>query len=192
MSPSRTRFIGMDGHKETIAVASIAPDHGAEVTDLGTRGTRPCDLDQRIRHMPAKAQHVLLIYEAGPCGDWLDRYRTTKGDDGWVVAPSRMPQKAGDRVTTDRRDAVPRARLARSGDLTAVDVPTVADDAMRDLSRARADTRSALQDATVRLNACWRRHDSRDTGRAHGRPAQLRGLAEVVGPTPAQPLVFQA
>jgi transposase len=103
-----------------------------------------------------------------------------------------MPQKAGDRVHTDRRDAVQRARLARSGDLTAVDVPTVEDEAMRALSRAREDTSSDRQDATFRLNAFWRRHDSRYGGRAHWNPAHLRGLSAVVGPTPAQPLVLQA
>ena len=73
MSPSRTRFIGMDVHKETIAVASIAQDHGAEVTYLGTIGTRQCDIDHLRRTMPSKAQHLLLIYEAGPCGDWRSR-----------------------------------------------------------------------------------------------------------------------
>jgi transposase len=192
MSPSSTRFIGMDVHQATMAVASIAHDHGAEVTYLGTIGTRQCDLDQLIRNMPSKATHVICIDEAGPCGSWLYRYLTQKGDDGWVVAPSRMPQKAGDRVTTDRRDAVPRARLARSGDRTAVDVPTVADEAMRDLSRAREDTLSDLHDATFRLTAFWLRHASRDTGRATWRPAHRRWLSAVVCPTPAPPIVCQA
>jgi transposase len=103
-----------------------------------------------------------------------------------------MPPQAGDRVPPDRRDAVPRARLARAGDLTAVDVPKVADEAIRDLSRAREATRSDLQDATCRLQAFWLRHDIRYTGRATWSPAQLRWLSEVVGPTPAQPIVVQA
>jgi ribulose-5-phosphate 4-epimerase/fuculose-1-phosphate aldolase len=71
LSPSRTRFIGLEVHKETLAVAYIAHAHGAEVTALGTMGTRQCDLDQRIRKMPSKAKHLILIYEAGPWGDWL-------------------------------------------------------------------------------------------------------------------------
>jgi transposase len=70
-----------------------------------------------------------------------------------VVAPSRMPNKAGDRVKTDRRDAVPLARLARSGDLPAVSVAKGEDDAMRALTRAREDTRSDRQDAKLRLKA---------------------------------------
>jgi transposase len=142
--------------------------------------------------MQAKAQHLVFVYEAGPCGYWLYRYFTKKGYDCWVVAPSLIPQKAGDRVKTDRRDAVQLARLARSGDLTAIYVPKVEDEAIRDLSRAREDTLSDLQDATCRLKAFWLRHDIRYTGRAHWSPAHLRWLSEVVCPTPAQPIVFQA
>ena len=71
MSQSSTLFIGMDVHKDTIAVAYGAPDHGAEVTDLGSIGTRQCDSDQLIRKMQSKAKHLLFVYEAGPCGSWL-------------------------------------------------------------------------------------------------------------------------
>jgi transposase len=173
-------------------VAYVAQEHGAAVTYLGTIGTRQCDLDQLIRHMPSKATHLVFVYEAGPCGDWLYRDLTKQGDDCWVVAPSLIPKKAGDRVKTDRRDAVPLARLARAGDLTPVDVPTVEDEAIRDLTRAREETLSDLQDAKCRLNAFLLRHDLRDTGRATWNPAHLRWLAEVVCPTPAQHIVFQA
>lgn len=120
MSQSSTLFIGMDVHKETIAVAYIAQAHGAEVTYLGTIGTRQGDIEQLIRKRPSKAKHLIFIYEAGPCGYWLYRYLTKKGYDCWVVAPSLIPKKAGDRVKTDRRDAVQLARLARSGELTTV------------------------------------------------------------------------
>ena len=103
-----------------------------------------------------------------------------------------MPKKAGDRVKTDRRDAVQLARLARSGDLTPVYVPTVDDEAIQDLTRARAETISDLQDATFRRKAFVLRQDIRSAGRAHWGPAPLRWLAEVVCPTPAQQIVFQA
>jgi transposase len=182
----------MDGHKDSIAVAYVAQDHGAEVMYLGAIGPRQGDLDQLIRKMPSKAKHLIFIYEAGPYGSWLYRYLSNKGYDCWVVAPSLMPKKAGDRVKTDRRDAMPRARLARSGDLTAVDVPTVEDEAIRDLRRAREDTLSDLQDAKCRLKAFLRRHDSRYTGRANWSPAPRRWLSEVVCPTAAQHIVFQA
>ena len=178
-------------HQSLLTPASIAQDHGAEVTSPGTIGTRQCDIDPLIHTMPSKAQHLLFIYEAGPCGSRLYRYRTQKGDHCWVVAPSLIPQKAADRVKTDRRDAVLLARLARSGDLTAVSVPKVAAEAMRDLSRAREDTHSARKDAKCRLKAFLLRYDIRSTGRAHWNPAHLRWLSDVVCPTPAQHIVFQ-
>jgi transposase len=110
----------MDVHKETIAVAYVAQDHGAEVPYVGTIGTRQSESDTLIRKRQSKAQHLIFIDEAGPCGSWLSRSLQKKGSDCWVVAPSLMPKQAGERVKTDRRDAVQLARLARSGDLTSV------------------------------------------------------------------------
>jgi transposase len=191
MSQSSTLFVGMDVHEDSIAVAYVAQDYGAEVMYLGAIGTRPCDIDQLIRKRQSKATHLIFVYEAGPCGYWLYRYLTKKGDDCWGVAPSLIPKKAGDRVNTDRRDAVPLARLARSGDLTAVYVPTVEDEAIRDLTRAREDALSDLKDAKCRLKAFLLRQDIRYVGRATWGPAHLRWLSEVVCPTPAQHIVFQ-
>jgi transposase len=191
MSQSSTLFIGMDDHKDSIAVAYVAQDHGAEVMYLGVIGTRQCDLDQLIRKLQSKAKHLIFVYEAGPCGYWLYRYLCKKGYDCWVVAPSLIPKKPGDRVKTDRRDAVQLARLARSGDLTVVYVPKVEDEAIRDLTRAREDTLRDLKSAKFRLKAFLLRHDIRYTGRATWGPAHLRWLSEVVCPTPAQQIVFQ-
>jgi transposase len=109
-----------------------------------------------------------------------------------VVAPSLIPKQPGDRVKTDRRDAVQLARLVRSGDLPVVDVPQVEDEAMRALTRAREDTIRDLQSAKFRLKAFWLRHDSRYTGRATWGPAHLRWLSDVGCPTPPQPSVFHA
>ena len=192
MSQSRTLDIGMDVHTDSMAVADVAQEHGAEVTYLGTIGTRPCDIDNLTRKLQSKATQLVVVDEAGPWGYWLSRYLTKKGHRGWVVAPSLMPNKAGDRVNTDRRDAVQLARLMRAGDLTPVDVPAVEDDAIRDLSRAREDARRDLKTATCRLNALLLRHDLRSTGRATWSPAHRRWLAEGVGATPAQQIVFQA
>jgi transposase len=192
MSQSSTLFIGMDVHKDTIAVAYVPQEHGAEVTSLGRVGTRQGAIDQLVRKMPSKAQHLLCVYEAGPCGYWRYRSLTQKGYDCWAVAPSLMPKNPGARGKTDRRDAVPLARLARSGDLTAVSVPKGADDAMRDLRRAREDPVADRKAAKFRRTACLLRHDIRSTGRAHWSPAHLRWLSAGVGPTPAQHLVCQA
>jgi transposase len=120
----------MDVHKESIAVAYVAQDHGAEVISLGTVGTRQCDIDKLIRHLQSKSPPLVSVYEAGPCGYWLSRYLMKKGYVCWVVAPSLIPKKAGDRVKTDRRDAMQLARLMRSGDLTPVYVPAADDEAI--------------------------------------------------------------
>jgi transposase len=191
MSHSSTLYVGLDVHKESIAVAYVAKDHDAEVIYLGTIGTRQCDIDHLIRKMQSKAKHLVFVYEAGPCGYWLYRYLTKKGYDCWVVAPSLIPKKPGDRVKTDRRDAVQLARLMRSGDLTRVYVPTVEDEAIRDLTRAREDTLRDLKSAKFRLKAFLLRQDIRYVGRATWNPAHLRWLSEVVCPTPAQHIVFQ-
>jgi transposase len=182
---------GMDVHQESIAVAYVAQDHGAEVTSLGPIGTRQADLDHRIRTLPSTAHHLVFVSDAGPCGYWLSRDLPKTGEAGWVVAPALMPHKAGDRVNTDRRDAGPLARLMRAGALTPVEVPEVEDEAIRDRSRAREDAIGALQAAKLRRKAVWRRHDIRSTGRATWGPAHRRWRSEVVGPTPAPQLVFQ-
>ena len=74
MRHSSTLYIGLDVHKESIAVAYIAQEHAAEVIYLGTIGTRQCDIDQLVRKLHAKATHLVFVYEAGPCGYWLYRY----------------------------------------------------------------------------------------------------------------------
>ena len=79
MPQSRTRYIGMDVHKDLIAVAYSAKDHDAQVIYLGTIGTRHGDLDTLIRTMHSKAKHLVFVSEAGPCGYWLDRDLTKTG-----------------------------------------------------------------------------------------------------------------
>jgi transposase len=105
MGHSHTLYIGLDVHKDSIAVAYAPEARSAEIVFLGTIGIRQCDLDQLIRPLHSKARHPVFVYEAGPCGDWLYRYLTKTGHDCWVVAPSLIPKTAGDRVNTDRRDA---------------------------------------------------------------------------------------
>ena len=191
MSQSGPLYVGLDVHKDSIAVAYIAKDHEAHVISYGTIGTRHADIDQLTRKLPSKAKRLVFVSEAGPCGYWLYRYLTKKGYDCWVVAPSLIPKQAGDRVKTDRRDALQLARLMRSGDLTPVYVPKVEDEAIRDLGRAREDALRDLKAAKFRLKAFLLRHDIRYTGQATWHPAHLRWLSAVVCPTPAQQIVFQ-
>jgi transposase len=147
-------------------------------------------MDHLIRKMQSKAKHLVLVYEAGHCGYWLSRYLTKQGHVCWVVAPLLIPKKAGDRVKTDRRDAVQLARLMRSGDLTPVYIPTVEDEAIRDLTRAREDALRDLKSAKFRPKAFLLRQDIWYTGRATRGPAYLLWLSEVVCATPAQQIVF--
>src|SRR5207247_10813410 len=105
MAQASTLFVGLDVHKETIAVAYAADDREAEVVAFGTIGTRQCDIDKLIRKLQAKGKPLHFVYEAGPCGYGLYRYLTKKKLTCWVVAPSCIPKQASDRVKTDRRDA---------------------------------------------------------------------------------------
>jgi transposase len=191
MGHTNTIYVGLDVHKESIAVAYVSAERGAEVVVLGTIGPRQCDIDPLVRKLQSKAPPLLVVYEAGPWGYWLYRYLTKQHLVCWVVAPSLIPKKPGDRVKTDRRDAMPLARLMRSGDLTPVYVPEVEDEAIRDLARAREDAIRDLKAAKNRLKAFLLRQDIRDEGRATWGPAPLRWLSEVVCPTPAQQMVFQ-
>ena len=188
---SKTLYVGLDVHKDSIAVAYAPEDRGAEVVSLGSIGTRQCDVDKLIRKLQAKGATLVFVYEAGPCGYWLYRYLTRKGFGCHVVAPSLIPRKAGDRVKTDRRDAVMLARLMRSGDLTSIYVPGIEDEAIRDLSRGREDAMRDLKATKYRLKAFLLRQDIRYEGRANWTAAHLRWLAEVVCPTRAQQIVFQ-
>ena len=156
MPHSTTLFVGLDVHKDAIAVAYVSDAREAEVVFWGRIGTRQCDIAQLIRTLTSKATQRVFVYAAGPCGSWLDRDLPKKKLLCGVVAPSLVPQKAGDRVNTDRRDATQLARLMRSGDLTRVYVPDVEDEAIRDLSRARADTIRELKAAKYRLKAFLR------------------------------------
>jgi transposase len=109
---------------------------------------------------------------------------TKKGLVCGVVAPALLPQKASERVTTNRRDASKLARLMRSGDRTPVSVPAVEAAAMRDLCRARDEVLRARKAAKLRLTALLLRPAIRSTGQATWGPAPLRGRSEVVCPTP--------
>ena len=130
----KVRFLGMDVHAETISVAVAEAD--GEVRSLGTIANRAESIRKLIRKLGSVDQ-LRACYEAGPTGYVLYWQLSELGVECAVIAPTLAPVKAGDRVKTDRRDAERLARSHRAGDLTAVWVPDVASEALRDLVRAR-------------------------------------------------------
>jgi transposase len=184
-------FIGLDVHKESISIAYASSLPGTDVVSVGKIGTRQCDIDKAFRALRSKSSQLHVVYEAGPSGYWLHRYLTRQGIQCQIIAPSLIPKKPGDRVKTDRRDSAQLARLHRAGELTAIHIPGVEDEAIRDLSRAREDAMRDLKASKYRLKAFLLRQDIRYEGRANWGPPHLRWLARVVCPTPAQQIVFQ-
>jgi transposase len=150
------RFVGLDVHADSIAIAVAEPGRG-EPTVLATILNDTVILLKRLR----KLGRVKCCYEAGPTGFGLHRDLTAAGIDCIVVAPSLVPVKAGDRVKTDRRDAVKLARFLRSGDLTEIHVPDTATEAIRDLERARDDAKKAERAARHQLGKFLLRHSRR-------------------------------
>ena len=153
MAQSTPLYVGLDVHKDSIAVAQAQGQSAEPPVFVGAIGSRQADLDKLVRRLQAKTSELVFAYEAGPCGYGLHRHLTGQGFSCQVVAPSLIPKKPGDKVKTDRRDAVELARLLRSGDLTRVYVPTIDDEAIRDLVRARDAARLTLKNAKLRLKA---------------------------------------
>ena len=130
-----------------------------------------------------------MVYEAGPCGFVIWRHLTTLGQPCDVVAPLSMPRRSGDRIKTDRRDAMLLARLDRLGDL--VRVPGPADEAVRDLVRAREDAVRECRNARHRLKALLLRNGIRYAGKSSWTPAHLRRLATLKMTHEASQIGFQ-
>ena len=155
---SKVRFVGLDVHAATIAVAVAEPD--GEVRSVGII---PNTLES-VRKMIGKLGPVGKLkccYEAGPTGYVLYWQLTQLGVACEVIAPTLVPTKSGDRVKTDRRDALKLARCYRAGELTAVWVPDEAHEALRDLVRAREAAKTDQLRARHRLGKFLLRHGQR-------------------------------
>lgn len=144
-----TRYLGLDVSKATIAVAVAEPN--GSVVEYGTIANDPGAVRRLVATLSRDAT-LRAAYEAGPTGYALHRQLAALGVDSQVVAPSLIPRRPGDRVKTDRRDALQLVRLLRSGDLTPVWVPDQAHEALRDLVRARDDARTDALRAKHRLS----------------------------------------
>lgn len=152
-------YIGLDVHKDTLAVAIAWPGR-SEPESQGEIANKPKTVDKLIRRLSEEAGGGVLLfcYEAGPCGYKLYRQILASGHDCQVVAPSLIPRKPGERIKTDKRDALKLSRHLRAGDLTAVWVPDEEQEAIRDLTRARDDMKSQERKARQQLNAFVLRH----------------------------------
>jgi len=184
------KYVGLDVHKETIAV-SVAEADGGEVRFLGEVPNTADSLVKLVKRLRKEGAKLSFCYEAGPCGYGLHRQLLDLGQDCQVVAPSLIPKKPGDRVKTDRRDSLNLARLHRAGELTAVWVPDGAQEALRDLTRAREDMKHIQLQAKQRLLGFLLRHGKRFEGKDNWTQAHFRWFEEVKFGQPVQQIVFQ-
>jgi len=191
MSQRTTVYVGLDTHKDSIAVAQAREDSREAPMYVGPIGSRKADVEKLVRRLASKGDRLVFAYEAGPTGYGLYRQLTEQGYECHVVAPSLIPKRPGDKVKTDRRNAVELSQLLRSGDLVSVHVPSVEDEALRDVYRARDAARVTLKAAKLRLKSFLLRLGLHYTGKARWGDAHRRYLAKVVCPTPAQQIVFQ-
>jgi transposase len=148
--------VGLDVHAERIVIASL--EGSAREPLVRDIPNDPKVIRRTFQRLAASTFDLRCCYEAGPCGYEVFRQLDAMGIACEVVAPALIPVKAGDRVKTDRRDAIKLARLLRAGELTAITVPTSDQESVRDLVRAREDVRKDLIAARHRLSKFLIRH----------------------------------
>src|ERR1700716_548106 len=146
-------FVGFDTSKLRNAVAIADAGRGGEVRFFGEIENTPAATAKLVRKLSAKYQRLTFCYEAGPTGYGLQRQIKELGFACLVVAPSLIPKRPGDRVKTNRRDAVSLAKLLRADELTAVWVPDRGHEAMRDLTRARETAMMDLRSKRQQISA---------------------------------------
>lgn len=190
MSKSINVYVGLDVHKDFIAVA-VAREGRGEPTYYGEIPHTPAAVRALVKRLAREGAVLHFCYEAGPCGYGLHRQLTGLGHGCEVVAPSLIPRKAGERLKTDRRDALSLGRLHRSGDLTPVWVPDAEQEALRDLTRAREDMKAIELKARQRLGAFLLRHGRVYGGKSRWTRAHWRWLEAVKFASPVQQIVLQ-
>ena len=159
-------YVGLDVHTDTIAVALAEAGVRGDVRAYGKVANTPAAMKALAAKLSRVGSVLRFCYEAGPCGYGIQRQLTLAGHGCVVVAPSLIPRKSGDRIKTDRLDAINLAKLHRAGELTPVWVPDPAHEAIRDLVRARLAAVRSLRQARQQLSGFLLRH-----GRHYNRPA---------------------
>lgn len=183
-----TGFVGLDAHAESTAIG-FAESGRAPPRFVGTVGAKFTELRRALDKLGEPAS-LRIVYEAGPCGYGLARELAAGGYRCEVIAPSKIPHRPGERVKTDRRDALKLASLARAGERVAVAIPDERDEAIRDLTRARLDAVRARLKARQQLKALLLRHGRRYSGKSSWTAAHERYLAEISFPHSAQNIAF--
>ena len=184
-------FVGMDAHKKNIQVAMLTPDMG--VTEW-TVSNEPAAIRRMVKKIQREAKgEVESCYEAGPCGYELQRRIRAQGMECTVIAPSLIPVRPGDRIKTDRRDALKLAELHRAGLLTEVVPPTEDEEAVRDLCRCREDVRQDLLRSRHRLSKFLTRRGYRFTqGKKNWTKLHRKWLRSLCIERPADQATFDA
>ena len=190
MNDVSSKYVGLDVHKETIAL-SIADAGGGEVRYYGEIKNTPEALKKLCDKIKPKEGGLFFCYEAGPCGFGIHRQLIDLGWDCLVVATSLIPKKAGDRVKTDRRDSIMLARLLRAGELTGAWIPDDSQEAMRDLTRGREDMKRLQKQSKQVLLAFLLRHGRSYSGKSNWTKAHYAWLAEQKFTHASQQIVFQ-
>lgn len=189
MRKSSKVFVGMDVHKGSIDIT--VAEVGGEVRRWGQIGGDRAALEKAVRKLQSSGAPLCFVYEAGPCGFWIERLIRGHGHECWVVSPSLIPQKSSDRIKTDRRDSEKIARMARAGELEPIYVPTQLDEAVRDLVRTRDDAIIAQRRARQQLQALLLRNEIRYSGKCAWTQAHQRWIAQLKLPQPVQQIAFQ-
>lgn len=185
-----SKFAGLDVHKADISVGIANADRG-EAGYYGTIENSPHAYLKLAKKLSKGGEEVLFCYEAGPCGYEVYRQLTKAGYDCVVIAPSLIPKKAGDRVKTDRRDAISLSRLLRAGELTSIWVPDRDQEAMRDLTRSREDMKAMERHSRQRLGGFLLRHGKVYPGRSKWTKTYFRWLEGIRFETAVQQIVLQ-
>jgi transposase len=183
-------FVGLDTSKRKISVALAEPGRDGDVRFFGDIDSAPEMVARMVNKLAKRHPKLRFCYEAGPTGYELHRQITALGHECVVVAPSLVRKRPGDRVKTNRRDAVTLAKLHRAGDLTPVWVPDPAHEAVRELVRARDAAMEALRRARQHLQSFLLRHGRIFTGRTVWSRAHTRWLCEQTFDHPAQQIVL--